>query len=270
MLHFHLNPPQIGIPNDRPRYYCIALLKRNNDETNDKNDIISSYVIDDMKQIDKDPPINKDLAKTDGNGLEGDSTTLISIGEYLDSSNDHDGDNHDTPPLDENRITKQSHEGYSFVSEKILSSNASWCFDIVTTKDKRSACFTHSYGKYVRGTGSVLYVGDEKLQTNCINKDDNTEIKDKFELISPEERSFDTNWNGMDLKNKLRYFTGREMARLMGFPVEGDKSGTNSPSFSFPSNCTQKQQWKLMGNSLNVQVASRLAEIALRSQGFKN
>ena len=266
MLHFHLNPPQVGIPNDRPRYYCIALLKQNNDETSTMNEIISSYVIDDIKQIEKDPPINKDL---DPNGIEGDSSKLMSIGEYLDPSNDHDGGNHDTTLLNENRITKQSHEGYSFVSEKILSSNASWCFDIVTSNDKRSSCFTHSYGKYVRGTGSVLYVGDKNLKTSCLDKDDNGEIQDTFKLISPEERSFDTNWNGMDLKNKVRYFNGREMARLMGFPV-GDKSGKNSLSFSFPNDCTQKQQWKLMGNSLNVQVASRLAEIALRAQIFNN
>ena len=39
-------------------------------------------------------------------------------------------------------------------------------------------------------------------------------------LVSPEERRFDTSWNGMDLKGKLRYFTGTEIARLMGFPVD--------------------------------------------------
>jgi tRNA (cytosine38-C5)-methyltransferase len=52
----------------------------------------------------------------------------------------------------------------------------------------------------------------------------------------------------------LRYFSGREMAQLFGFP----------DTFDFPPSCTPKQQWKLMGNSINVRVAARVLELGLR------
>ncbi len=259
MLHFHLNPPQIGIPNDRPRYYCVAVLKEEEQEI--MNNMISSCMLDDAESIDDDPPINKDLSVLDVRGDEDSNRILIPLSEYLDNANTHNDCSH----LDGKRNIEENAQNYNFVSEKILSSNASWCFDIVTAKDRRSACFTHSYGKFIRGTGSILYVGNEHLKKHgdlgTVNR---SEDVDKFKLVSPEDRSFDTNWNGLDLKDKLRYFTGREIARLLGFPVDDDTQNSKTPAFSFPNDCTEKQRWKLMGNSLNVKVASKLTELALR------
>ena len=72
--------------------------------------------------------------------------------------------------------------------------------------------------------------------------------------MAPSEREFEKDWaKDLDL-SKLRYFSGKEMARLMGF----------RDSFSFPPSHTVKQQWKLLGNSLNVRVASRLVELGFR------
>jgi hypothetical protein len=34
--------------------------------------------------------------------------------------------------------------------------------------------------------------------------------------------------------------------------------------FCFPPECTLKQQWKLIGNSINVKVAAKICEAALR------
>ena len=179
--------------------------------------------------------------------------------------------------LDPQQNTHNNLQEFNFVSEKILKTNASWCFDIVTTSDTRSACFTSSYGKYVRGTGSVLYVGDNFV--NSCSEDDfeetGTNTMSKFQLVSPEERNFDTDWNGMDLNKKLRYFTGLEMARLMGFPISDFPTQKNEVKdvgtcFSFPSDCSQKQQWKLMGNSLNVKVAGKVAELALRVSTYSH
>lgn len=103
-----------------------------------------------------------------------------------------------------------------------------------------NSCFTQSYGRYIRGTGSILY-------------DDI--ISDGKKLSKPEEREFQDDWaKGFDL-TKMRYFSGLELSRLFGFRHD----------FSFPSNCSAKQQWKLMGNSLNVRVASRIVELGLRS-----
>lgn len=47
---------------------------------------------------------------------------------------------------------------------------------------------------------------------------------------------------------KLRYFSPREVANLMGFPEE----------FSFPDQSTIKQRYRTLGNSINVKLVSEL------------
>jgi len=51
---------------------------------------------------------------------------------------------------------------------------------------------------------------------------------------------------------KMRYFTPREVARLMGFP--------EAPEFTFPDSCANILCYRLLGNSLNVTVVSTLLE----------
>ena len=83
----------------------------------------------------------------------------------------------------------------------------------------------------------------------------------------------------------MRYFSGTEIARLMGFPLDtssNDDSKTfvlnngtstndkqledvSKRKFSFPKDCTMRQQWKMLGNSLNVRVAASVAEIGIQS-----
>uniref|UniRef100_A0A3Q3MXI5 tRNA (cytosine(38)-C(5))-methyltransferase n=1 Tax=Mastacembelus armatus TaxID=205130 RepID=A0A3Q3MXI5_9TELE len=99
--------------------------------------------------------------------------------------------------------------------------------DIVQPTCRRSTCFTKGYGWYVEGTGSVLQCSEE------------TEVSLTELLNEPIPRL---------LKLKLRYFTPREVANLMGFPQ----------SFSFPAQVPTKQQYKVLGNSLNVVVVAKL------------
>jgi tRNA (cytosine38-C5)-methyltransferase len=127
-----------------------------------------------------------------------------------------------------------------FLSEKVLEKSAAWCLDVVKPHDARSACFTSSYGKFLRGTGSVLYVGQRSART--------------FALEAPEQRQFDANWAAGLSCTDLRHFSGVEIALLLGFP----------PSFRFPAHVTVKQQWKLLGNSLSVRVAAVVVEFGLR------
>ena len=47
---------------------------------------------------------------------------------------------------------------------------------------------------------------------------------------------------------ELRYFSPAEISRLLGFP----------PQFSFPSTVTVEQQYKVLGNSLNVSMVGLL------------
>lgn len=57
----------------------------------------------------------------------------------------------------------------------------------------------------------------------------------------------------LDLKKslKLRFFSPAEVARLMSFPTD----------FTFPNSVNEKQQYKLLGNSVNVAVVSELIKL---------
>ncbi|KAJ2548530.1 C-5 cytosine-specific DNA methylase, partial [Coemansia sp. RSA 1797] len=57
----------------------------------------------------------------------------------------------------------------------------------------------------------------------------------------------------MTIEN-TRYFTPREVANLMGFPAE----------FSFSDITSNRQRYRLLGNSLSVSVVSVLMDYLLR------
>jgi tRNA (cytosine38-C5)-methyltransferase len=227
--HFHLSPTQVGLPNDRPRYFGVAVLHHHplEEETTIEPSTLQSYV---QKQQHADilHPLKIVTAIPELDVVQGgEANSLPPIASFLDNNNDDDD--------------QKVKESLLRVPEKILQSNAAWCFDIVAPEDQRSSCFTSSYGKYNKGTGSILY---------NVGRDDNTCKK----LVPAEEREFQKDW-AKDLDfSQLRYFSGTELARLFGF--END--------FRFPASCSTKQQWKLMGNSLNVRLAARVVELGLR------
>jgi len=99
--------------------------------------------------------------------------------------------------------------------------------DIVNIHSTSTCCFTKSYGSFVKGTGSIF---DEN---SLASKQDGT----------PEER-------------RLRFFTPKEVGRLMCFP---DK-------FKFPPNTSIKQKYKGLGNSLNVFVVSILLALLVSAE----
>uniref|UniRef100_A0A8C8ENP0 tRNA (cytosine(38)-C(5))-methyltransferase n=1 Tax=Oncorhynchus tshawytscha TaxID=74940 RepID=A0A8C8ENP0_ONCTS len=106
--------------------------------------------------------------------------------------------------------------------------------DIVRPTCRRSVCFTKGYGHYVEGTGSVLQ--------SCMETD--------VAFKSPERLSDEEKLNQLS-RLKLRYFSPREIANLMGFPKH----------FTVPKNISTKQQYRVLGNSLNVHVVARLIEL---------
>lgn len=264
LAHFHLNPTQVGIPNDRPRYYCVAVRKR--------------Y----LAVVGYDGFRPSDLFQQEDNIPQTDPFVQTSIAclevQPLSTNIKEKRDEYNSVPSMSKYLDTDSDVSTELeIPNKILKSNTSWCFDIVTRQDRRSACFTQSYGKFVRGTGSVLYTGPLQLLTEKNDTDfrysKNGDVarsenaRDRFRLVSPEQRRFDPEWSeGLNLKRHLRYFSGIEIARLMGFPVSMPNISTASGSactFSFPDSCSMKQQWKLLGNSLNVRVAARVAELGL-------
>jgi len=364
--HFHLDPTHVGIPNNRPRYYCVAFRKggkvfgklkstlsesrdydgdicnesskenEGNQNENHHAEFSLNAITDDvMERCHKNifckeeltkPPIVHNEKSLWGNNDENDSALLKlpCLRSFLDA--DMAQTNPKTPALTAKQSSLQ-------IPEKLRTSASSWCFDIVTPCHRRSSCFTHSYGKFIRGTGSILYTGPLSAQegkdiddggqwcnallgsyllegqnnenrSNIENVSNPTELKDaptidRFQLANPEERSFDAAWSqGIDWDNHMRYLSGTEIARLMGFPVSepsvldcskrclaessgeemtkdsdnygvdihgGETRVSDGRKFSFPPSCTMKQQWKLLGNSLNVRVAASVAEIGIRS-----
>ncbi|KAK1795101.1 hypothetical protein P4O66_010285 [Electrophorus voltai] len=108
--------------------------------------------------------------------------------------------------------------------------------DIVQPNSRRSVCFTKGYGHYVEGTGSVLQ--------SCTDVELETVFK-CLEGLSDEEKLKQLS------QLKLRYFTPREIANLMGFPSH----------FTFPEDISIKQQYRVLGNSLNVHVVSKLISL---------
>lgn len=220
--HFQLSPTQVGIPNDRPRYFCVAA--RIDDDSKEKDSKLLEHLKLESSDDLEDCKVQTQLGELKILPImKSPSIDAPKIASFLDPSNN---DNMDLR-----------------IPDKVLNSNAAWCFDIVTPQDSRSACFTSAYGKFVKGTGSAVYFGKY------------TNDDPSFKLVPPDEREFEQDWsNGLDLKNGMRYFAGGEMARLMDYR-EG---------FAFPKDVTLKQQWKLLGNSLNVRVAGRLCELGLR------
>ncbi|XP_035162757.1 tRNA (cytosine(38)-C(5))-methyltransferase isoform X2 [Callithrix jacchus] len=108
--------------------------------------------------------------------------------------------------------------------------------DIVQPTCRRSMCFTKGYGSYIEGTGSVLQTAEDVQIENIYKSLTNLSQEEKITKL---------------LMLKLRYFTPKEVANLLGFP----------PEFGFPEKITVKQRYRLLGNSLNVHVVAKLIKI---------
>lgn len=113
-----------------------------------------------------------------------------------------------------------------------------WLLDITFSTSTNTRCFTKAYTHYAEGTGS------------CHCPVDKTCLDEVFMEIQNESMSTDDKLKKLKSLN-LRYFMPAEIAKLMSFP---DK-------FTFPSDTTNKQRYRLLGNSINVAVVARLIEI---------
>lgn len=279
VAHFHLDPTQVGLPNNRPRYYCIAFRRGSLQQiisieeyklqssllgTTEQNIIFSQENVNAQPFIQTEISLNDMfMNKTDSSSNTTQSTSEIKY--FLDA----DLMTHTTSTNNELASKRKSLQ----IPLKVQTSSSAWCFDIVTAQHKCSSCFTHSYGKYIRGTGSILYHGPLRSADDRVDED--IPSIEKFQLASPEERGFDKKWSNGINWDYMRYLSGAEIARLMGFPVsepaaeihDGKQEAllNGARGFSFPSHCTMKQQWKLLGNSLNVQVAAKVAQIGIQA-----
>lgn len=110
--------------------------------------------------------------------------------------------------------------------------------DICHPDSTRSCCFTKSYGRYVTGTGSVF------------TQHPKSELDRVYSELSLFPEGSDDYLNCIK-QLQLRFFTPREVCRLMCFP----------DSFGFPEGVSDKQKYMLLGNSINVKVVAELVKL---------
>ncbi|QDZ17848.1 DNA (cytosine-5)-methyltransferase [Chloropicon primus] len=124
--------------------------------------------------------------------------------------------------------------------------------DIVSPHSRRCCCFTKSYYKYYKGTGSLIAVNSVPLedgQRSFVEEDGTVHIQ--FSTVSSSEMdNLEKVEDSLLDQLVLRYFTPREVANLHSFPSD----------FSFPEGITRKQRYSLLGNSLSVAVVAHLLE----------
>ncbi|KAI8987620.1 S-adenosyl-L-methionine-dependent methyltransferase [Mycotypha africana] len=208
---FLLTPLQLGIPNSRMRYYLLAKLKPLQFAHPVTKDIIN-YI-----------PLSENLSKefVDSRNLNDEEKLACKAASSID-------------PLSK-FLEHEIHFEKYLVPDKVLLKN-SHVFDIVKPDGYRSCCFTKGYYHYAQGTGSILQM----------NMDVNTE--ETFSRAN-EYKGIDDEKQLRLLRGlKLRYFSPREVANLMGFPEK----------FEFPASSSIKQRYRTLGNSINVKVVSEL------------
>jgi len=272
VIHIHLDPTHVGIPNNRPRHYTVAIRRKRGGEKGRNGRYDHLF----CKEILNQAPVIHDrsslLVKT---------SVCAKLSSFLDKDIPP---NHTSSP--DCKASQQKCQELQ-IPIKVQTSSSAWCFDIATTNDNDeciTSCFTHSYGKFIRGTGSILYTGPTSSSSDGNCEEDGGDNTVQFKLLPPEERTYDESWSKGINWDYMRYFSGTEVARLMGFPVDDEEESADNDNkkkkcqtaeeeekevgyrkFSFPSEVTMKQQWKLLGNSLNVRVAATVAEMGIES-----
>ncbi|XP_073129533.1 tRNA (cytosine(38)-C(5))-methyltransferase 2 [Henckelia pumila] len=207
---FILSPLQFGVPYSRPRYFCLAKRK----PVSFHKARVNTYLWAPGPELGSD----ESMVTREGAELNGYWDKLLEncrpIEDFLDLKNcisdteESKGDRPFNNPLKQYYVPPALIERWGSA------------MDIVFPESRRCCCFTKSYFRYVKGTGSLLATVPGM-------------VKDKKSSLQ-------------DLS--LRYFTPREVANLHSFPEE----------FKFPPHVSLRQCYALLGNSLSVGVVAPL------------
>nr|XP_015311096.2 tRNA (cytosine(38)-C(5))-methyltransferase isoform X5 [Macaca fascicularis] len=242
---FLLSPTSLGIPNSRLRYFLIAKLQSQPLPFQAPGQVLmqfpkiesvhpQKYTMDVENKIQEkniEPNISFD-SSTQGSGKDA-ILFKLETAEEIHRKNQQDSDL-------SVKMLKDFLEDDTDMNQYLLPPKSllryALLLDIVQPTCRRSVCFTKGYGSYIEGTGSVLQTAED-VQIENIYK--------SLTKLSQEEQITKL------LMLKLRYFTPKEIANLLGFP----------PEFGFPEKITVKQRYRLLGNSLNVHVVAKLIKI---------
>ncbi|XP_061778125.1 tRNA (cytosine(38)-C(5))-methyltransferase isoform X3 [Nerophis ophidion] len=229
-----VSPTSVGIPNSRLRYFLMAklspcMVRHNSDSSVLIADKESSEEAEGSDALSVVPCLPKEK-HSEANvlyKLETTNEALRKMNQNIDLS---------VRQVQDFLEAEENIDQYLIPHKTLL--RYALILDIVTPLCRRSVCFTKGYGRYVEGTGSVLQSCMEtKMESVFQHLNQCSEKEEKLQLLQ---------------KLKLRYFTPREVANMMGFPK----------TFSFPAHISTQQRYKVLGNSLNVVlVASLLREL---------
>lgn len=119
--------------------------------------------------------------------------------------------------------------------------------DIIHPTQCRSMCFTKGYTHYTEGTGSAFTPLTEEQSHSIF------EAVKEIDMNPDNQNSEEAQQSRLKLLRevRLRYFTPREVSRLMSFPED----------FDFPVETTNRQKYRLLGNSINVCVVGELLKL---------
>lgn len=136
-------------------------------------------------------------------------------------------------------VTPEGDDSHYLVPLKYLTDYINYRHDITWPSSSRSTTFTKAYGsKYIIGTGSFL-------QTKNLDLEYRNDDPEALVTLG------------------LRFFTPMEIAKLHGLPVS---QGARKRVFKFAQTTTKAQQYKLLGNSLNIKVVSTILQNMFRDQ----
>ncbi|KAG2069855.1 S-adenosyl-L-methionine-dependent methyltransferase [Suillus decipiens] len=124
-------------------------------------------------------------------------------------------------------------------------------FDIVLPSSRRTCCFTRGYTHLVERTGSILQVNEDL---------DTSEVFDRF--LEAQSRGDEDAVRVLDQLH-LRYFTPSELLKI--FRIEDPEC---SQRFLWPPTISLKSQYRLIGNSVNVEVVRHLIDYLFDGDEF--
>ncbi|KAI9495155.1 cytosine(38)-C(5)-methyltransferase-like protein [Zychaea mexicana] len=220
---FLLTPLQLGIPNSRMRYYLLAKQKPLSFVQPPTNTILG--FIPKSTHMSTEFIDNRTRTLDNEDALVALSAVQIgSVSRYLEPEATVNFDSHAIP---DKTLLKHGH-----------------VFDIVKPSTHRSCCFTKGYYHYAEATGSILQMNEDLLTAETFDKAAEAKNKGNEQEALELLRSL-----------RLRYFTPREVANLMGFP----------DTFTFPDSSTIKQRYRTLGNSINVRLVSELMSYLMKT-----
>ncbi|KQK08691.1 tRNA (cytosine(38)-C(5))-methyltransferase [Brachypodium distachyon] len=220
---FILSPLQFGVPYSRPRYFCLA-----------KQESMCFQNASANKKLLWTPTCLKFNSTTQNSYDQNEDELEIacrSIKDFLETQSINIGDQDCSGTIsacnlkEADGCTPSETVSQDYIVPLNLIERWGNAMDIVYPESKRCCCFTKSYYRYVKGTGSLL----------ATSKNLKPIPKENLEISSLNEL-------------RLRFFTPREVANLHSFPS----------SFCFPDHISLRQQYAMLGNSLSVAVVAPL------------